>query len=78
MLKLRLVMYYLGMVDLRICKMIASELDIKRTDADKCHKLDIQGYVSSCHLVVLSYEMGEDFAAFVHLIYIVSDRKSVV
>lgn len=64
MLKLRLVMYYLGMVDLRICKMIASELDIKRTDADKCHKLDIQGYVSSCHLVVLSYEMG--------------DRKSVV
>jgi len=53
--------------------MIASELDIKRTDADKCHKLDIQGYVSSCHLVVLSYEMGEDFAAFVHLIYIVSN-----
>jgi len=46
-LKLRLVMSSVSMIDLRIRKMIALEFDMKKPDADKCHELEIQGYDSS-------------------------------
>lgn len=38
-------------------------LDLKKTDAGKCHELDVQGY-DSCHLAILNYEMGGRFCSF--------------